>query len=55
MAENIRINRFKTRNGWVLECLQGDKTIFSTLDDCFGMDRIRDWARDNNHTIGGAK
>lgn len=55
MAENIKINRVKTAHGWVLECLKGNRVIFSTLDDCFGMDRVRDWATSNNHTIGGAK
>lgn len=36
------------------------KVVFHTLDDCFGLDRIRDWATQNhispeNITKGGAK
>ena len=50
---NATYERTKTPHGFVITVFSGDKTIFQTLDDCFGKDRVRDWARKNKIVVDG--
>lgn len=40
----MKLHNIQTQFAKVLEVRDGDTLLFSTLDDCFGLDRIRDWA-----------
>ena len=40
----MKLHKMQTQFAKVLEVREGDTLLFSTLDDCFGLDRIRDWA-----------
>ena len=48
----LRIERNTTPLGKSLTVLMTDFSIgFITLDDCFGMDRIRSWAHDKGFEV----
>lgn len=41
------ITHSTTKNGRSITVHAEGQWVFKTLDDCFGMDRVRDWAKKN--------
>lgn len=50
---NVTLLRTQTPHGFVFTVLQDGATVFQTLDDCFGKDRVRDWSRRNKIEVSG--